>query len=91
MKHLKEFEAKKEYNIGDIVVFKFKRGVGRYDLKVGTIKEKSNVFDNWCTITDLDNTTYSDLSVPVTQVIKLASQKDINNYMLLHDINKYNL
>ena len=92
MKYIKTFEAKQEFKIGDTVVFKFKRGVGRYDIKVGTIKEKGKYpFDNWWTITDLDNRKYSDLSIPNTQIIKKATQKSIDKYMLEPISNKFNI
>lgn len=91
MKYIKTFEAKKEYEIGDTVVFKFKRAVGVYDIKVGVIKEKGKVFDNWWTITDLDNRKYGDLSIPNTRIVKKANKKDINKYLLEPIKDKFNI
>ena len=91
MKYIKTFEAKKEFEIGDTVVFKLKRAVGVYDIKVGIIKEKSKAFDNWWTITDLDNRIYSDLSIRQSHIVKKANKKDIDKYLLEPNIKKFNI
>ena len=91
MKYIKTFEAKKEYEIGDTVVFKLKKAVGVYDIKVGVIKEKSKAFDNWRTITDLDNRIYGDLSIRPSHIVKKASKKDIDKYMIEPISKKYNI
>lgn len=90
MKYIKTFETKKEYKIGDIVVFKFQRMHHQFDIKVGVIKEKG-IFDNWWEITDLDNRKYGDLFIRNSYILKKATQKDIDKYMLEPNINKFNI
>jgi hypothetical protein len=91
MKYIKTFETKKEYKVGDIVVFKFQRMHYQFDIKIGIIKKQNTVFENWYDITDLDNTEYGDLATKKSHILKKATQKDIDNYMMEPNAKKYNL
>ena len=89
MKYIKKFETKQEYKVGDIVVFKFKY-MYEWIKKVGIIK-KNSIFGDWWVITDLDNRTYFDLDIKKSKILKIATQKDIDKYMLEPTMNKYNI
>ncbi len=92
MKYIKTFEAKKEYKIGDTVVFKMMKMQGKFDIKVGVIKEPAKEpFENWWIITDLDNRIYKDLTVRKSYILKKANKKDIDKYMMEPTLNKFNI